>query len=391
MSLPSSDDKHAASNATNNDTAPNNTTINDDDRDDLARRLSALRAPASTSAPAIPQDDSQGDKALEARFRRLFLRQPPQPDPSTLTAKDAAVSDEQVSSFIASVQNEREQQPTGTRQIDEGEIEALLAEASRIAVFGREHSYDEDVDWADGDWDGDWDSGGGGGGGGVPEWLREAAHEQAQHEEEAEVLQIARDEVEFERRHAPALHSPCREDRAREDPADKGPPEEQDDIAALERRLNALGGAAVGAAGRGGGGQGGEGGGLQLPSAPKAIPGVAAKKGDGAGVSEVDTWCCLFPHRCHLLHHHHHHRRRRDVGSPDRHLQRGRRIHVFGLRRRHLLQRVSARRYLEHPLFPGQQLIGSYCTAHTGPDAGYEERRHKWTRYIRPNKVLSAA
>lgn len=29
--------------------------------------------------------------------------------------------------------------------------------------------------------------------------------------------------------------------------------------------------------------------------------------------------------------------------------------------------------------------------AHTGPDAGYEERRHKWTKYTKPKKRLAAA
>lgn len=374
MSSPSSDTHHANAGNTN-DTTPKDATATNDDRDDLTRRLSALRASASTpTPPPAPQDD----KALEARFRRLFLRKPPQPDFSASTPKHAAVSDEQVSSFVASVQNELEQQPTGTRQVDEGEIEALLAEASQISAPRWEHSPDEDGGWGDGDGDWDWDSGGGGGGegGGVPEWLRETPHEQVQRQEEDEILRIVRDEVEFERRHASALPSPCGSDGGREDSDDKGPREEQDDIAVLERRLCALGGAAVGAVG----------GGLQLPSAPSTVPGVLAKKGDGAGVSEVDTWCCLLPYRHH--HHHYHH-----ADSRDRHLQRGRRIHVFGLRRRHLLQRVSARRYLGHPLYASgqQQLIGPHRTAHTGPDAGYEERRHKWTKYIRPNKVLSAA
>jgi len=30
-------------------------------------------------------------------------------------------------------------------------------------------------------------------------------------------------------------------------------------------------------------------------------------------------------------------------------------------------------------------------TAHTGPDAGYEERRHKWTKYTKPKRRLATA
>lgn len=37
----------------------------------------------------------------------------------------------------------------------------------------------------------------------------------------------------------------------------------------------------------------------------------------------------------------------------------------------------------------GRGLMGG--TAHTGPEAGMEEKRHKWTKYIRPKKILQQA
>ncbi|PWW78830.1 hypothetical protein C7212DRAFT_360892 [Tuber magnatum] len=90
-------------------------------------------------------------------------------------------------------------------------------------------------------------------------------------------------------------------------------------------------------------------GGLELPAVPKVEPGAkprpyptAAKPGD----DEIDTWCCIC--------------------NDDAEYK------CSGC---------------ENDIYCASCLYES----HTGPDAGYEERRHKWTKYTKPKKRLAAA
>jgi len=175
----------------------------------------------------------------------------------------------------------------------------------------------------------DGDYRGGKGTGEVPEWLgRDTMGEvKSSPDEEEEILRRVRDEMEWEQKHG--VHTPEREGEGEED--------DEAEFARLAARLSSLSPAAKTAT-------------VELPAVPKAAPGVAGLRAAAApkneeGVSEVDTWC--------------------------------------GICNDDAEYRCSG---CDGDLYCGECLFD----AHTGPEAGYEERRHKWTKYVRPRKVVAA-
>jgi len=162
----------------------------------------------------------------------------------------------------------------------------------------------------------------------LPDWLHSdtLSPVYTTEEEEANILQQIRDEIDFE--NANGITTPP------EPPEPPGPVEpgkaapEVDE--SLFKRFEALGG-------------------LELPTVPKAEPGAkpkphftVAKPED----DETDTWCCIC--------------------NDDAEYK------CSGC---------------ENDIYCASCLYES----HTGPDAGYEERRHKWTKYTKPKKRLAAA
>ncbi|KAF8534468.1 hypothetical protein BDD12DRAFT_895760 [Trichophaea hybrida] len=177
----------------------------------------------------------------------------------------------------------------------------------------------------------------------VPDWLKDDRLDAPTAEEEDEALAKIREQVEWELRHGFKDEEEEEEQKGKieKTPGDPGD-DEEDELAVLAKRFEALGGGIIG------GGISGDGEGLELPAAPKAAPGAPVKitPKKEVGVSEIDTWCCICnedaEYRC---------------------------------------SGCDGDIYCKECLYE----------AHTGPDAGYEERRHKWTKYIRPKKILSAA
>jgi hypothetical protein len=233
---------------------------------DFQQRFAALKG---SSAP-IPDDD-----ALSARFQQLFSR--PAPSPKKAGAED---DDADVKELLGAVKGEKMQW-----DVDEKEIEALLEEAG---VAGAGAGVGDELDWL-GDGKGD----------DVPEWLRDEG-EVGMVEEEDEILRRVREELEWEARHGIKDEEEAERGSAKGD--DQGGEEEDDGLAELAKRFEALGGGGGngGSGGSGGGGSGvsgGGGGGLELPAVPKAAPGIpvkiSPKKQGLPDVSEIDTWCCI--------------------------------------------------------------------------------------------------
>jgi hypothetical protein len=118
-------------------------------------------------------------------------------------------------------------------------------------------------------------------------------------EEEDEILRRVREELEWEARHGIKDEEEAEGGSAKGD--DQGDEEEDDGLAELAKRFEALGGGGNGGSGGSGGGgsgsSGGGGGGLELPAVPKAAPGIpvkiSPKKPGLSDVSEIDTWCCI--------------------------------------------------------------------------------------------------
>lgn len=111
-------------------------------------------------------------------------------------------------------------------------------------------------------------------------------------DEEDDILRKVREELEWERRHGVVASGEEAESNVptKEDGKETGGAED-DELAALAARFEALGGG-----GRGSGGGGG--GDLGLPAVPSVAPGSALriapkKKMELPGVSEIDTWCCI--------------------------------------------------------------------------------------------------
>ncbi|RPA96189.1 hypothetical protein L873DRAFT_1791804 [Choiromyces venosus 120613-1] len=164
-----------------------------------------------------------------------------------------------------------------------------------------------------------------------PDWLHSDTLDPVTttEEEEANILQQIRDEIDFEKANGittpPEPPSPP-EPAEPAEPGDAAPGIDE----SLLKRFEALGG-------------------LELPAVPKIEPGTkpkphftVAKPED----DETDTWCCIC--------------------NDDAEYK------CSGC---------------ENDIYCASCLYES----HTGPNAGYEERRHKWTKYTKPKKRLAAA
>ncbi|KAI5798993.1 hypothetical protein EDC01DRAFT_716746 [Geopyxis carbonaria] len=163
----------------------------------------------------------------------------------------------------------------------------------------------------------------------VPDWLRDDTLDEVKSDadEEEAVLRRIRDELSFELTHDLPQPSELKPEGAEQEPEEDDP-----ELSGLMERFQALGT-------------------LELPDVPQKDPGVVAKPKytiapKEVGMDETDTWCCICnedaEYRC---------------SGCDNDI------------------------YCSECLFE----------AHTGPDAGYEERRHKWTKYVRPKKILEGA
>ncbi|CAZ84472.1 unnamed protein product [Tuber melanosporum] len=307
--------------------------------DYLARRLAALRneyetrsfSSSLTPATTIPQTSSSPPKTpktevndeLTARFEKMRLTPSSAKSSSVKELKkeyEDILSESKTQEIFNALSSNQEFWDTGEDSHEEmDEVDLLLAEAKAYIpsppkapkdVNGAKNALPEDLsvppDWLHSD------------------TLRPVAT--TEEEEEADILQRIRDEIDFER--ANGITTPP------EPPSPPGPAEpgeaapEVDE--SLFKRFEALGG-------------------LELPTVPKAEPGVkpkphlmAAKPGD----DETDTWCCIC--------------------NDDAEYK------CSGC---------------ENDIYCASCLYES----HTGPDAGYEERRHKWTKYTKPKKRLAAA
>lgn len=260
----------------------------------LAARLAALSSSTTTRSSAATPTDAD----LTLRFQQLFARTPG--GPGNAPADDAPAEkdgldvdvlvssqhpdDAEVEALVDSVRAAEKEGGYAITHDDEAAIEALLEEA---AVMGAEEGEGEGEGevphWFTGEEEEE-----------VPEWLRggEDVMKGCGGEEE-EVLRRVAEEVEWERRHGVVSDAEEEEGSIKEEEVkyveDGG--EDDDGLEALAKRFQALGG--------GGGG----GGSLQLPAAPKLMPGLTPKKKEDVGVSEIDTWCCEFSpvDRLHLL------------------------------------------------------------------------------------------
>ncbi|KAI5846913.1 hypothetical protein BZA05DRAFT_438031 [Tricharina praecox] len=312
--------------------------------EDFARRLAALKSKPTPDDTA----SASSDDVLSARFAALFSRAPG----STLTTPPAVAKpktkdtpgnpeDElDFSELVAGVQREKGRACDDVGAKDRAEIDALLEEAAGFAGEAEE----------------------------APEWLADVGVEEGEGEaegakgtgsewdlkdEEDEILKKVREEVEWERRHGVVDSDEEEEEEEEEEDHNahlkeerkEGDEDDDGELAALAARFKALGGG-------GAGGTGGEGGGgdLDLPAVPSVAPGSALritpkKKMELPGISEIDTWCCICnedaEYRC---------------SGCDNDI------------------------YCKECLYE----------AHVGPQAGYEEKRHKWTKYVRPKKIISA-
>lgn len=174
-----------------------------------------------------------------------------------------------------------------------------------------------------------------------PEWIRDDGIGGDEGEADELVRRVI-DEVSLEKRQGISVDDDQKEeeDVGREENmepiADQDAKKEDDELSKLLARFQELGG----------GGSSGRSGGLELPAAPSSAPGkprlIAAVK----GLEEIDTWCCICnedaEYRC---------------------------------------SGCDGDIYCKECLYE----------AHVGPNAGWEEKRHKWTKYVRPKKILSSA
>ncbi|TGZ81847.1 hypothetical protein EX30DRAFT_395237 [Ascodesmis nigricans] len=289
--------------------------------DDLARRLAAL-------GPTTPKkSDPADDDELTRRFERAFSHSPGSRGKSLLPEQQSTPKnpedDKSIEELFSAIK--KEQQSSGWDIIgdDEKTIEELLKEAELLNSSAPEGAL-----------------GSGTGTPGIvvtpqeqdiPDWLRDDTLEEPKSDvdEEEAIIRRIQDELSFAVPHVLKDHP----DEDSGEAADTKPESGDPDPSGLTDRFAALGG-------------------LNFPSAPKALPGDKPKPtfnvapNDDNAVDETETWCCICNEDAEY--------------------------------------RCSG---CDNDIYCGECLFES----HTGPNAGFEERRHKWTKYIRPKKVLIGA
>ncbi|CUS12173.1 unnamed protein product [Tuber aestivum] len=310
--------------------------------DDLARRLAALRNEhenRSSRMPAttIPRTSNlplkfpkaEVSDELTARFEKIRLAPSPAKSPSVKELKkeyeDILSESKTQEIFNALISDQGLWDTSEDPHEDMDEVDFLLVEAT--ANIPSPSRAPKDIDGAQNTSPEDPPA--------LPGWphsntLHPVA---ATEEEEANILQKIRDEIDFEKSNGIATSPEPSPPPGLVEPGESAPEADE----SLFKRFRALGG-------------------LELPAVPRTEPGPkprpyppAAKLED----DEIDTWCCK------LL----------------------------------MLQIGICNDDAEYKCSGCENDI--YCASclhesHTGPDAGYEERRHKWTKYTRPKKRLAA-
>ncbi|KAG0638612.1 hypothetical protein HOY80DRAFT_146865 [Tuber brumale] len=302
--------------------------------DDLARRLAALRneyeSRSRTPTTTLPRPSSSPPKTpktevsdeLTARFEKIRLTPGSTKSSSVKELKkeyEDILSESKTQEIFNALSSNQDFWDTEDLHEEMDEVDLLLAEAKAYIpspsgapkdINGAKNTPPEDLSV-------------------LPDWLHsDTLHPVAttEEEEEANILQQIRDEIDFER--ANGITTPPGPPPPPE-PAEPGEAAPEVDES-LFKRFEALGG-------------------LELPTVPKVEPGAKPKPHPTVvrpGDDETDTWCCIC--------------------NDDAEYK------CSGC---------------ENDIYCASCLYES----HTGPDAGYEERRHKWTKYTKPKRRLAAA
>ncbi|KAH0608935.1 uncharacterized protein H6S33_001163 [Morchella sextelata] len=160
----------------------------------------------------------------------------------------------------------------------------------------------------------------------VPTWLQSNISEEdikSDTDAEEDILKMIKDEIEFERAHGITTND-FDEERPQTRDRERSPAQKKIELDEdLLKRFEALGG-------------------LELPPAPRMDPRTKQGFDVDPVLEESDTWCCIC----------------NEDGE----------------------YRCSG---CENDIYCASCLY----EAHTGPNAGYEERKHKWTKYTKPKKL----
>ncbi|KAH8144780.1 uncharacterized protein LAJ45_11196 [Morchella importuna] len=160
----------------------------------------------------------------------------------------------------------------------------------------------------------------------VPTWLQSNISEEGIKSDtnaEEDILKMIKDEIEFERAHGISMND-FDEERSQTRDRERPPTPKKTELDEdLLKRFEALGG-------------------LELPPAPRMDPRTKQRFDVDPVLVESDTWCCIC----------------NEDGE----------------------YRCSG---CENDIYCASCLY----EAHTGPNAGYEERKHKWTKYTKPKKL----